>query len=367
MSIACLPTFEDYIGDFSLSFPASELAQRKTLYDERLAVIAEHNSRAGQLWTAGVNLLTASTESEFLAMLGYNKAYRDEQADLLLLAAASTRPSRWDWREATPSVVTPVKSQGACGSCWAFAATEVLETAIAIGAGTLYSLSPQQLTWCTPNPQSCGGNGGCSGATAQLAFNYTMASGIAAELDWPFDFTSGDCFGVNETANYASRVAGITGYVSLPRNDASALLAAVLQNPVAVTVAASNWGLYNGGISNECKKSNPILNHAVTLMGYGELSLGVNGTVHYWLIRNSWGPLWGEQGYIRLQRYPEEEPCGVDTEPLRGYSCAKNAPTNVTACGECGILSDSSYPTGAFLGFPKQPEDPALRPTSFYP
>merc|ERR1712232_39706 len=103
-----------------------------------------------------------------------------------------------------------------------------------------------------------------------------------------------------------------------------------------------------------------ILNHAVTLTGYGQVKHTEYGTVYYWLVRNSWSATWGEKGYIRLRRYPYGEPCGEDTEPLVGYSCKANSPNTITACGECGILSDSAYPIGAFLGAPVKPEDPAL-------
>lgn len=118
--------------------------------------------------------------------------------------------------------------------------------------------------------------------------------------------------------------------------------------------------MYGSGIFHGCDKAYPIVNHAVTLMGYGEVDLGVNGTAHYWLMRNSWGPTWGEKGYMRLQRLPDGESCGVDTKPLTGFGCATDPPGNVTVCGECGILSMSSYPYGAFLGPPSRPEDPAL-------
>merc|ERR1719343_921764 len=88
-----------------------------------------------------------------------------------------------DWRHHSPSIVTKVKSQGNCGSCWAFAASEVMESFIARRTGVLMELSPQQLVDCTPNPRQCGGEGGCLGATVQLAFNYTInANGIDGNI-----------------------------------------------------------------------------------------------------------------------------------------------------------------------------------------
>ena len=102
-------------------------------------------------------------------------------------------PTAVDWRTKSPSVVTPPKNQGGCGSCWAFSATETLESAVAIATGKLLTLSPQQIVSCTPNPDDCGGTGGCSGATQQLGFNYTMGAGITTETNYPYRGTTGTC------------------------------------------------------------------------------------------------------------------------------------------------------------------------------
>lgn len=364
------PSFEAYARRFGLGYSEAELPQRRKLYEQRIEAIAAQNAKADRLWTAGVNHLTAATEAEIAASFGYNKALRGDAgagaaaapARRPLLRASRAQPRSLDWREHRPSVVTAVKSQGGCGSCWAFSAAAVMESHIALETGVLFDLSPQQLTSCTPNPESCGGAGGCVGATPQLAWNYTIQVGISSQWDYPYlsGFT-GESEECKSEFNYGFRVAGITGYVQLPRNDAKALLEGVLQGPVAVMVAARRWALYGGGIFDGCDKAKPILNHAVVLMGYGEEEVKSHGLVHYWLIRNSWGATWGEKGYIRLRRYPQGEPCGLDDEPLLGYSCATNAPANVTACGECGVISDSAYPIGGFLGAPSAPQDPALR------
>mmetsp|Transcript_82218 Transcript_82218/g.206897 ORF Transcript_82218/g.206897 Transcript_82218/m.206897 type:complete len:361 (-) Transcript_82218:490-1572(-) len=275
------------------------------------------------------------------------------------MAKSTDLPEQFDWRDRRPSVVTAVKNQGSCGSCWAFAATAVMESAIALATDTLYELSPQQLTSCVPNPQECGGSGGCMGATAQLAFNYTAKHGLTSLWTWPYTSgiwrSDGECY---DAVGKKRAVAGISGYHQLPQNDAQALMEAVLVNPVSVSVAASSWGWYSSGIFDGCSTERPIINHAVVLMGYGE-----EEGVHYWLVRNSWGPSWGEKGYIRVHRFPKDEPCGTDDEPLDGYSCKSNPPDSIRACGMCGILSDSAYPTGGFLGVPQHPDDPALDTT----
>jgi len=351
------PTFDEYMKEHGLTYWEPELSERKQLYEKALKGIKEQNDKKGRTWEAGVNKLTVLKPHEMSTLYGYMKETGKKPTFGYRPMAKKDLPAHFDWRERRPSVVTAVKNQGSCGSCWAFAATAVMESAIAISTDTLFELSPQQLTSCTPNPKECGGAGGCMGATAQLAFNYTVRHGMTSLWTWPYTSgiwrSNGECY---DMVGKKTSVAGITGYHQLPQNDAQALMEGVLVNPVSVSVAASYWGWYNKGIFDGCDTKRPIINHAVVLMGYGE-----EEGVHYWLVRNSWGPTWGEQGYIRLQRFPGEEPCGTDDEPLDGYSCKSNPPDSIRACGMCGILSDSAYPTGGFLGAPQAPDDPALK------
>lgn len=353
-----LPSFEEFLAERRLSFPEGEVAHRRALFDAAAAKVQEQNAKPDGLWKAELNHLSVKTQAEMRAMFGYVKQTGEDRATARPgLVGHADLPQRVDWREAFPSVVTPVKNQGGCGSCWAFASTAVLESAVAISTGVLFDLAPQQLTSCVQNVLECGGTGGCGGGTAELAFNYTAKHGITSE--WSFPYTSG-IDGANGTCydllGVRAPVAGIVGYHFLPRNDPTALMQAVQLQPTAITVAATEWSPYKSGVFNGCNMQNPDLNHNVVLNGYGK-----DGNVAYWLVRNSWGPTWGEKGYIRIIRHPEGEPCGVDTTPFDGYSCRKqNPPQNVTACGMCGILADSAYPIGAFLGPPAVPLDPVL-------
>eukprot|EP00928_Gymnodinium_smaydae_P046639 TRINITY_DN31083_c0_g1_i1.p1 TRINITY_DN31083_c0_g1~~TRINITY_DN31083_c0_g1_i1.p1 ORF type:complete len:449 (+),score=109.19 TRINITY_DN31083_c0_g1_i1:75-1421(+) len=363
------PGFEELAK--GMSIPNDEIAMRKRLYDKAVAEINAQNAKKGKLWTAAITDNSLLTDQEEQKLYGYMKTTGAKTATIPRdinhvnesSPPAAELPAEIDWRTVQPSVVTPVKNQGACGSCWAFASTAVMESVIAIQTGRLYELSPQQVTSCTPNPEQCGGSGGCSGATAQLAFDYVSKVGLSSIWTWPYtsgtQSASGICF---ENKVNLRPVAGITGYHQLTQNDADELMRAVVQNPVSVSVAASAWKHYDQGIFDGCSTEKPILNHAVVLMGYGYVCTEDFGTVYYWLVRNSWGPAWGEEGYIRLRRYPYGEPCGWDDEPLDGYSCASNPPRKIKACGMCGILSDSAYPTGAYQGPPSAPEDPAVNP-----
>lgn len=139
----------------------------------------------------------------------------------------------------------------------------------------------------------------------------------------------------------------------MEENNYAQLLHAVANyGPIAVSVDASSWHSYVSGIFDGCNQLNPDINHAVVLVGYGTDD---KTKQDYWLVRNSWSASWGENGYIRLlRRNPsnsnnnlgEQEYCGLDVTPQDGTACADQTQP-VKVCGTCGILYDSSYPTGA--------------------
>merc|ERR1712203_385773 len=146
-----------------------------------------------------------------------------------------------------------------------------------------------------------GGTGGCMGSIPQLGYTYLQLFGHVAEEDWPYTSGSttqtGDC---EYDYNGMPPVVGLTGYNTLTANDQDAVMTHLAEvGPLAVAVYASGWGGYSGGVYDGCSyDSNIALNHAVQLVGYGtDESLG-----DYWIVRNSWGSRWGEDGYIRLAR-----------------------------------------------------------------
>ena len=123
-------------------------------------------------------------------------------------------PASIDWRDS--GVVTPVKNQGGCGSCWAFSGTEALESHIAIATGTLFTLSEQEYVSCVENPEECGGTGGCMGATMELLFQHAVDNGIATEWTYPYTSYYGDSG--NCSASLSS-VATISGYTMIESNN----------------------------------------------------------------------------------------------------------------------------------------------------
>jgi KDEL-tailed cysteine endopeptidase len=171
-----------------------------------------------------------------------------------------------------------------------------------IKTGKLISLSEQQLVDCAVG----GNNHGCSGGWMEDAFSYILQNqGIATEENYPYQAMEGSC-DQERASNYAAR---ITSFEDVTPNSEEALLQAVATQPISVAIDASSlafqhysMGVYNG----ECGTQ---MTHAVTVIGYG---INDDGT-KYWLIKNSWGTTWGENGYMRIQRDFEDQQglCGI--------------------------------------------------------
>jgi len=329
-------TFEGYIADYGKSYPSHvEYSIHKQIFETRKAEIIRQNSDPNVLWKAGINKFTDMTDAELKTFRGYNKRMNFGSSQPTQSAPPSENaPTSVDWRT-VPGVLTPVKDQGQCGSCWAFATTESIESDYAMRNNQTLVLSPQNVVSCTPNPNHCGGTGGCNGATAELGTDYVAKSGIFANAAWPYTATTGTC----NTAAHGTPVVTCDGYKKLTENSYDDLFNAIQMQPISVSVDASTWSAYRSGIYN-CTKSTLDIDHAVQLVGYG-----TQNNVDYWIVRNSWGASWGENGYIRLLRHSDgsSQWCWKDTSPQDGSGC-DGGPAVITVCGTCGIWYDNCYP-----------------------
>lgn len=230
-------------------------------------------------------------------------------------------PKSVDWRE--HGAVTPVKNQGKCGSCWSFSATGAMEGAWAIATGNLTSLSEQQLMDCSYGY----GNQGCNGGIMDKAFLYASSHGMCTETEDPYEAESsqGHCSRLRAGAPGQSPAGAppssdcepevfMDGCMDVQPGNEVELQAAVARQPVAVAIEADRaaFQLYAGGIitSPACGTQ---LDHGVLIVGYGE----ENGQ-RYWIVKNSWGPDWGENGYVRIGRSNSTEApgiCGIAMQP----------------------------------------------------
>jgi len=184
--------------------------------------------------------------------------------------------------------------------------------------------------------------------------DWVLKHGCAEEFEVPYTGHDGACpdtvkspaldmaqiFAADGPASGASGAAsfGMTGWETLPKNQYEPLARAIAEHgPVAVSVAADTWFNYESGIFNGCGKD-AVIDHAVVAIGYGEES-----GRKYWVIQNSWGGDYGENGHIRLERHDSDDYCGMNNDPQKGVACqGETAP--VPVCGMCGVLFDSVIP-----------------------
>ncbi|GER31784.1 cysteine proteinases superfamily protein [Striga asiatica] len=194
-------------------------------------------------------------------------------------------PQSVDWRN--QGAVTPVRNQGSpCGSCWAFSAVAAVEGIVQIRTGILVPLSVEQLVDCDDEGDSC------SGGNVWTAFDYIIgAGGLATDSSYPYD-------GSGKTCQPYEPAVTISGYEKVPPNNETALMAAVARQPVSASIDANctEFVDYTSGVlAVDCGN---VLDHDITIVGYGTDADGTN----YWLVKNSWGQDWGEQGYVRMLR-----------------------------------------------------------------
>jgi len=294
--------WEDFKSKYVKVYSVGEEKARRAIWEDNYHFIERHNAayEAGlETYSVGENEYNDLTHIEFTSMLtglqpvdprGLNPVFQP-------LNYSDVR-SEVDWR--TDGYVTPVKNQGQCGSCWAFATTGSLEGAHFKQTGDLVSLSEQQLVDCSTR------NLGCNGGIVDWAFQYIQKHGITSEEQYPYKGRQGHChFHADTTA------ATLSTWKDIRRGSESDLQAAVSQQgPVAVAIDAGHRGfqMYKHGIYYDSYCSHERLNHAVLAVGYGTESDG-----QYWIVKNSWGTGWGDQGYIKMAKGRNNN-CGIATQ-----------------------------------------------------
>ena len=250
-------------------------------------------------YTLGLNEFSDMTPEEFQAKhLGY--APSSTPRDVEILTPALTQSASVDWR--TKGIVNPVKNQGQCGSCWAFSAVAAIEGAMAQSTGSLQNFSEQQLVDCS----KLYGNHGCNGGLMDNAFKYVMSKGLTTSDNYPYKAVDQVC----NTQAVSKKVAHLSSFKDVTANNSAALKAAATLKVVSVAIQANAIMQYTGGVFNN-KACGTSLNHGVSVVGYGtDASAG-----DFWIVRNSWGATWGEQGYIRMAIVDGQGMCGINMDP----------------------------------------------------
>ncbi|KAJ0171290.1 hypothetical protein K1T71_012840 [Dendrolimus kikuchii] len=264
--------FNSYTEHHSKNYEEEERETRKQIFHKNLRLVNEHNKK-NLSYRLELNAFSDWTDEELAYLSG---TYPSDPEEVLALPFPHTEeevenlvkelPSEYDLR--LEGLISPVKNQAHCGSCWAFAATAVLEGALALkNGGRDLDLSEQSIVDCAWDY----GNRGCRGGKMDKAFKYVMDKGIPTDREYgSYLGMEGVCHISNTSKQYQ-----ISGFARITPRNINAITHLALILP----------------ISDE----NHRKNHAITVVGYGER----DGDL-YWIVKNSWGETWGEDGYILL-------------------------------------------------------------------
>jgi len=320
-----METFKAWAQAFDRSYGSIEEESTKFLvWLDNLHLIAATNSE-DLSYKLGLNQFSDLTGDEFrhyvhgddgacfkaedrglLSNIGGRDIFIDEADDVQSTATSV------DWT--TKGVVTPVKNQGQCGSCWSFSTTGAIECNYAIqnGKDELRSLSEQQLVDCAGILRY--GCNGCSGGQMTGAMKYVAnEGGLCLESDYEYTAKDGTC----RASSCGKKYDANSGYNEITQYSSSALEKAVTAGCVSIGIEADQTAFqhYKSGVlSGSCGAK---VDHGVLVVGFGE-----EKGKKFWKVKNSWGESWGESGYVKLCR-----------------DCEKNGKD-----GECGILTGPVMP-----------------------
>lgn len=278
--------FMKWIAQWNKSYATrEEFAFRMAEWVKVEAFVQEVNAEgSGETHTATHNKFSDFTREEYSRMLTLGNAPTPPE-DARVEAPADFVPNaskQWN------TCVTAVKNQEQCGSCYAFSATETVESAYCIEHGKLYTLSPQQIVDCS----SSEGNNGCSGGWYMYAWQYLETHGQEEESSYPYKGVQGSCRYNSSNGKVKTTNAGTHA-----AENNSAIMNLINKNPVSVAIAANSYTFqtYSTGVitSSRC---GTYMDHAVAATGYSSSS-----NPPYYNVRNSWGGSWGDKGYVKIE------------------------------------------------------------------
>lgn len=281
---------------------------RRMVWEKNFRFIEYHNMeylKGKHTYDLRMNQFGALTVEEFnQQMNGFHPhSPRNSSQHLLRIPDLDEIPKRVDWR--SKGYVTPVKNQGSCGSCWAFSSTGALEGQTFKMTGKLISLSEQNLVDCSTSQ----GNSGCSGGWMENAFLYVHDNdGIDTEVGYPYTGKDDPC-----AYKLKYKATNCTNYYFVDQGNERALAQAVARNgPVSVAIDAthSSFQFYHSGIYYEPECQTELMSHAVLVVGYGRIH-----KMNYWIVKNSYGVDWGNQGYILMSK-DRSNNCGIATHAV---------------------------------------------------
>lgn len=291
--------FTNYILEFNKIYKIDEYHMKYSNFIDNLNYINEHNSKINISYQLGINQFADLSNDEFKRYYFNYYNLSNNCLDYINYDFKDTFIIDYiNWLE--QGAVTNVKNQGDCGSCWAFSATGAIEGAYYIKYRNLISFSEQELIDCSSNSKY--NNHGCKGGNINYAFEFIKDNGICSENSYPYIIKeSKKC--IKCRTIFLSEIIECYNV----RDNEIDLAIAVQNQPVSVAIEADNinFQLYKSGIFDN-DKCGTNLNHGVLVIGYG-----TENEIDYWIVKNSWGTSWGEDGYIRIIRKLDKKSKGL--------------------------------------------------------
>ncbi|KAM7341336.1 cathepsin L4 [Cochliomyia hominivorax] len=287
--------FEEFKKSINKSYlhTYDEVRSREA-FEENQAAVREHNTlyKAGKSsFRLRTNVMADMSNESYLKSflrLVNSKRFQnvDHYSEIVGSPLMQATPESVDWRK--KGFITLPDNQKTCGSCYAFSIAESIEGQVFKRTGRILNLSPQQIVDCSVSH----GNQGCTGGSLRNTLRYLQdTGGLMRSKDYKYVSKKGSCQFVPELA-----VVNVTSWAILPAKDEKAIEAAVAHiGPIAVSINArpKTFQLYSDGIYDDDSCSSTSVNHAMMVIGY---------TKNYWILKNWWGELWGENGYMKLAK-----------------------------------------------------------------
>jgi len=343
-SLEELTEFLAFEKEYGRSYGCEQIRAGKfSIFRENLSFINAHNAKPNKTFTLKVNEFADIHFEEFRkTRLGLRLDLRSNRSNYMKLDQFEPQnielPDSIDWVE--KGGVSPVKNQGSCGSCWSFSTTGALEGAWFAKHNQLVSLSEQEFVDCDVQ------DNGCNGGLMDNAFQYAENNDICTEDSYAYHAEEGKCQMAKEKCTVGLKKGSVLGFRDVKPHSEQALMEALTEQSVSVAIEADKqvFQFYHDGVlsSEDCGTQ---LDHGVLAVGYGTYTDPASGEqTKYWKVKNSWGPGWGKDGFIRISREPNMDDLG----------------SNV---GVCGIMTLPSFPV---LSSAEEPatseEEPAQEP-----